>query len=41
VQQRSVDPQKVIENLSTTVARQAIQIAQLQAYIEEAEEKKE
>jgi hypothetical protein len=38
VSQRSVDPQRVVENLSKIVAQQAVLIAQLQAYIEEREQ---
>ncbi len=33
MQQRTVDPHKVIENLAETVKQQAIRIAQLEAFI--------
>jgi len=33
VQQRSVDPQKVIDHLAETVKQQAVRIAQLEAFI--------
>lgn len=35
MQQRTVDPQKVIDHLTSLVGRQALQIAQLEAFIED------
>ena len=35
MQQRTVDPQKVIDHLAENVKQQAIRIAQLEAFIED------
>ena len=37
-QPRTVDPHRVIEHLMKTIARQALQIAQLEAFIEQEQE---